>query len=870
MILLLCGAFTCSAAASAESTAFNKAARKFQSGFWAPAAADFGAFVTNYPTSFRVPEAILFQGESLIRARDFEAAGQLLLANQHRAGEWGDLYLYWVAQAHLGASNYARAAEAFGQLLQQYPNSTNRLEAAIGRASSLAQMQDWPAVAAFLGKPEGVFRRAAATQTNEWIGRGYLLLGEANLELRDYAAAQAATQALGSQELKPEWAWQRWHLQARIEAAQQRLDEALSSTTNLVSLAEAAKSDRLKAESYVLIAGVLEQARRFDAAIRVHEENLATTNAPVAQQRTALLKIAELSLLQNQGAEAIRRLEQFWTRHPQSEAADTVLLTWGELLLRQATGGREVATNLLAQALGRFEIIITNLPASDLTGKALLGKGWCLWYGQQIAASEEMFRAAAARLPQSQDQAVALFKIGDCQLLAGNAASAVESYNRLIETYAAVPAVKDSLLEQALYQSARAALATTNLTAASAAVQRMLEWYPNGLMGDRSLLLVAEGYAQKPDPSRARALLEDFEQRFGTETNLLLPQVRLAVARTFEKEGNWPAAISNYDAWISSFTNHPKLPEARFARAWATAMSGQETNALAMFNSIVTDFPAHDLTARAKWWIGDYHFRQGKYSAAEENYPYTTNYARSELFFPAHLRAGRAAMARLSYKDAIFYFTNLISHPSCPADLKVKAAIAAGDAFMARNEAGSTNRLPDLEEASNHFNYVLKTHQTNAQVALAWGRLGDCYKEMGASNPVYYDRAAEAYTRVTQLPTSTIGMQRQARIGLGIVAEAKAEKRPAAEQGALLREALSHYLDAFTFQELRGTDPNDVFWYQKAGLETARVAEGFGEWTQALNVYRQLQGSPGLASSLQVTLTRRIDKAREQVRSEKN
>lgn len=849
------------ASGNAENNAFNSAARKFNNELWSLAAQDFSVFVTNFPTSFRVPEAVLFQAQALVKDRRYTAAVDVLKANQHRALELGDLYLYWIAHAHMGNSNFPAAAGAFAELIQQFPESTNCLEAVIGQATALARMEAWPDVTGLLNSTNQPFRIEAHWNTNAWMARGWILLGEAELKLGRPEHAAEAVGRLNQLNLTPEAAWRRLHLQTRIDLTSGRMDEARTAATNLLPLAQQAGSPALRAETFELLGGIFERMKRVEDAVACYEQNL-TNGVPVEHQRTALFKITELS----RPADAVRRLEQFRRDFPQSQASDGVLLALGELQLKQAATGAEVQTNLLLQAQTHFDLLLTNFPGSSLAGKAWLGKGWCLWYSTNYPAAGAAFRNAMERLPLPEDQAVARFKLADTFFSAGQLQPALQAYQDVVNTYAAVPEVKHGLLEQALYQAVRAAVALTNLPAATNALHQLLEWYPDGLMGDRCLFLVAEGFAQNNEPVRARELLIEFEERFADAGSPLLPQVGMAVSRTYEREGNWAAAITNYDAWIASYTNHPQVPEVQFARAWDTAMAGSETNALELFDQFVRKYPGHDLAPRARWWIGDYFFKQGNYGKAEENYPYTTNYAGSDLFFLAHLRAGAAAMARLSYKDAISYFTNVIANPRSPNDLKVKAAIAAGDACMARNEAGASNRIADLEEAAGYFNLVLKSFPTNAQAPLAWGRLGDCFKEMGLQNPRAYDRAVEAYNKVITAETATTGMRRQAKIGIGIIAEARAEGKGGAEQHALREEALAHYADAFEFEEIRRDEANDAFWYQKAGLETARMAELLGKWPQAVNIYRSLQATPNLPPAVHATLERRRLRALEQVR----
>jgi tetratricopeptide (TPR) repeat protein len=864
-MLFCCGA-SLHAASSAENSAFNQAVKIFHNRIWDQAVNSFTAFTTNFPASSRIPEVILYQGEALVSSSRFDEGIQLLSTNQSRAGEWGDGYLYWIAQAHLGKTNYGAAAQTFDQLVQGFPTSRYRLEACIGAAAAQAQIGDWPRVIDGLAKPEGVFQVMSRTATNDLIARGYLLLGEAELAHKNFDGANAAVESLGRLPLKSEFAWRRLYLQCRSQLVAGDSEIALSNMTNLLTAASAAGNGQFQAESSLLRAKALEQLKRPDEAVEIYQNLATNATTPMEQQRIAFLKIAEISRAQNKVSEAVQILDKYWNQHPQSRAADLVLLTLGELQLKQAVSGVDVAANL-DQSLGRYESLLMRFTNSPYVGKALLGKGWCLWNRGQIAESEKAFREAVEKLPLSEDQAVARFKWADAQFKVGNFDGALANYDSLTTTYDSVPSVKEHLLEQALYQTVRAAIAANNLPAATNAMQKVLKWYPNGFAGDRSLFLVADGYVQRDEPSQARQWLIDYEKRF--PTNALLSQVRLAIARTYEKEGNWQAAITNYDAWIQTFTNSAELPKAQFYRALDLAKAGQETNALAGFTDFVSQFPTNELTARAKWWIGDYYFRNGDrpsyFQKAEESYPFTKNFAGSELYFPAQMMAGRAAMARTDYKGAIRYFSGLLNDPACPTDLKIKAAFAAADAYMSRTESGATNRPVDLKEAVSLFKLVSNSH-TNAQSIQAWGRLGDCYRELGV-----FEDATEAYRKVVASSLATIGEQRQAKIGLGLIAVKKAESRSGVEQKALLNDALTHYVDAFTFErELRPGEPNDSFWLQQAGLESAKAAEALGQWPQAINLYTQLRDVKDLPSSLRSILDKKIDRARKEIGAAKN
>jgi tetratricopeptide (TPR) repeat protein len=211
---------------------------------------------------------------------------------------------------------------------------------------------------------------------------------------------------------------------------------------------------------------------------------LNVSNAPVQYRRHALLKIGELSLARTNFAGAMDTMQRFLMQFPADSAADAALLALGELELAQHLSGggtnrMESATNNFCErALGHFETLLRDFPNSALAGKALLNKGWCLWSEGNYAASEAAFAQAVERLPFSEDQAIARFKWADAQFMRTNFYGALNNYHFLTTYYAAVPGVKENLLEQVLYQTVRASLNVNDLDSATNALGKILDWYP--------------------------------------------------------------------------------------------------------------------------------------------------------------------------------------------------------------------------------------------------------------------------------------------------------------------------------------------------------------------------------------------------------
>lgn len=871
LLLLLTATAPAGAATRAENNAFKAAAQAFSDGFWERAEREFGDFAAGYPKSERRTEAILLRAQARCKLRDFAGAVQLLTTEQTNAATLADQFLFWLGQAQFQQTNYLAAVEAFGRIVADFPGSPWRLEAAVSQAAALARLRDWKRVAELLGASSGAFQQLAQkAPPSRSTARGFLLLAEALLERGDFASAENALRQLPPGPHGAELDWQRQHLLCRAWLGSNRLGEALQGASNLLTLARTAAQPVLLAESVALQAMTLERLGRLDEAVAIYRLNLAS-NAPVEMQRQALLKAGELALAQtNKLAEALPPLEQFLAEHPDSGAADLALLTLGELRLKQlvgtSTGGGTNAmpstppagTNLLSGALTNFDTLLRRFPASPLAAKAQLNRGWCFWLAGDMAESGRAFEVAARRLPPSPDQVVAHFKLADALFAQKDFAGALRNYRAALETADPWPEVKQSLADVALYQALRASLEVRDLPAATNALQQILQSFPHSPVADRGVLLVGQGYADAGDPDSARRLFTQFTELFPDSD--LRPEVEVAIARTYELQGDWPAAVRQYETWLSSSPANARPPRVLYALAWASYQAGYETNALTQFTNFIAQFPTNSLAPQARWWVADNYFSRQNFVDAEKNYQLLfLTWPASPLAYEARMMAGRAAVARQVWSDAIGYFTNLTSDLNCPADLKAQAIFAYGD-VLRRAESAETNNPANLEEAIRVFGKVLQLNPTNAAAARAWGEIGNCYFQLAAQDPNQYTNASAAFRRVTEAPWADVAARSQAHVGLGKVAERLAAREHGEAQTRLLKEALNHCLDVFYEIHLREGERSDPHWLKLAGLDAARLAEVLQDWEQAKKIYERLQQ---LLPPLKPSLGKKIENACE-------
>ena len=847
-----------------EDQALKAAAESFRLTYYERAEKDYAAFVQKFPASTRVPEAIFFQAEARLKQTNYAGTISLLMTNLPSAGAWTDKYLYCLAQAHLGLRDFDKASEAFGRLAKEFPAATNRLETSYQEALMRARLGAWTNVVHLLEDTNGVFRTLGTNIGNPLVFQGYLLLSEAQLALKNYAAAQGALDPFTNSLLAPVNAWQRQQLLCRIQVAASKLEEALVNADKLIVMASNTTELSFQAESFAVKGDILERLGRPDQAIAAYTNNLVE-GVPMPRQREALFKTAGLSIAQNRIPEAAQILERFLNQYPKTASADLAWLSLGELRLRQFfessnasknpadPAGLTGDTNLLAKAKAALLTVTTNFSQSPVLGKSQMSLGWCYWFENNLVESEKQFFLALERLSRSPDRALTHFKLGDLQFKRGNGAGALTNYNAILEEGAADPVVETNLFELALYQTVRAALAVSSFGPATNALMKLLAWYPQSYRTDGAVLLTGQSISRE-NPVEAGHIYADFLKASPDAT--LRPELELAIARTHELQNAWTNAIAQYDNWLARFTNHPARPRAEFYRALALSHSGDPTNAFVGMTNLVARFPTNDLAPMAQWWMADFFFDRGAFALAESTYQKIEDtWPRSELAFQARLKAGHAAVGRQGWANAReYYFQPLATNPACPPYIQSQARFALGLAIMSQD---STNKADDYGFAINVFRRISET--TNELAVLAWGQIASCYLQW-AQSPAQLTNAVDYFQRIIVEPKADAAARSIAKVGLGVVITKQANEAAGEEQNNLRKVALDHYLDVFERKILRDGEQADPFWTKKAGMDAAQLASTLENWTLAARIYERLIE---LMPELQPYLRERLQKAQQ-------
>ena len=864
--------------ADAEGRAFNTAEQALQDGFYPLAEKLFAEFVTKHSASPRVAQALLRQSEAALKQQKFDAALKLLATNMVNAAGIADQFQFSIAGIYSESGRHEAAATNYAALTARYTNSPLRLEATLHEARSRFVLKQWPRVAELLQNPGGLFQQEVARDpSRESIVRGQLLLTEALLEQRNFSAAEQIAASIAGAALTTKIKWQREFLVAKAQLGAGKLEEASTTTSNVVTLAAATGELPLEAASVAMLGEILEALNRPDEAMAAYTRN-QRAGLPPERVREAVFKAVELSISQGLLTNAAARLTEFLKSHPDEAGSDIALLTLAELKLKQQQlilagtnvallNGFPVGTDLLSDVIENCDKLLRTFTNSPFVSKAHFVRGWALLAQGKMAESLNSFRTAANTLPWSDAQAVARFKTADLEFQSGQFTNALRDYRRVLADYKSLARVQSELAPRARFQMLQASLETHDLAAAQEVIEQILNEFPPSSYAQRGLLLFAQAVDEMGDPVEARKVFTKFLTLFPNDP--LRPEAELAVARSFERQRDWPNAIAKYDAWVATYPTNSNLPNAEYRRALANYLADRETNALVLFTNFIARFPTNELAARAQEWVGDFYFRASEFDDAQRNYQFVfENWPGTPLRWQARLKAGRAALLRPSFENAAPIFTNLINDASrdtsCPPSVVVLAHLAYGDAVRQRI---TTNALQNFSEARIIYEQVPRFffNPSDPLVPRAWGSMAECYFQLGGVDSANYAKALELYTNITKSSAADVATLQQAYVGIGHVLRARAAELArtsgaSSESTNLLNAALGAYLN-ITYPEADEASA-DPFWVKEAMLSAIAICKSRGEWERAYKLYLRLAEK---VPPLRTALEKDIDVARKQM-----
>jgi|GEM_PF-287974 len=568
----------------------------------------------------------------------------------------------------------------------------------------------------------------------------------------------------------------------------------------------------------------------------------------------ALLGVSDSRAQLSGLASADNVLEQFIWRHPESprlgelfskldeiyageeDASDSELQKWAErgpehragfaafylARLNQRAGKRERALKALEKYDDRF-------PQHPVLAAALLLRG-------QLLTAENRYSEAQATL-----NAAMRASKNDLERAEIEMASAAISFQQgefvlAATVFRAAGEHAPALWERAMFNSALSWLHQGNFPRFLQDYQELSARVPKSPY--RRELILEEGLLQaRQGPSQAAAAQETlrrFIEDFGdnprvTEARIALAELRLS--------GNDPAGASE----ILRVSNEVAAENPPSAQTPQAAQALQQSAYLAIFvadaaeprddakvaalcEEFLAKFPLAAKRPEVRMKLGQVCFRTGDFVGAQTQFETLARETPSSpLVETALFLAGQASMKRMS-EGAIDRAIELFEETAkMDGPLKLQARL---------QQAVAHNRLAKQNEAILLYDAILRADPpADVRFAALAGKAANL-AELGERDRALYEQALELYSRLAAEP------------GLGVTWRGQA----LCEKGRLLEilgkpgEALAAYYDVLAAGLAQ---PEEYYWFYKAGFDAGRLCEAQGQWKSAIGVYRKMAALKG-------------------------
>ena len=600
------------------------------------ATALFGQFETRYPTHPLAPQARLAVGRYYFaRGRDLEAEDALaralarpappeteaeaayLLGLVHRRQGRSEAAvaaferaarsdtptapaaLYAAGTLHVEGARWRDAADAFGRLLERYPDSPDDRRAGLGLAEALIRSGDLEA-----GADEA--DRRGPTLEGEDANRAALFSGESRLRLGD---ASRAAQVLATVSADSRFA--RRAALARGRAALALGDPAAAA--NHFSIARAGLSDRPEddavAHEAVYYQGIAYKATGQLGQAEAALEAAASRRRDGAYAEPALLELGVLRYERRQYSLSAQSLQSLLDRSPRGPYAGEAARMLGEAYAANGDPARARQAFQRAEALGTA--------TAGTRAEVAFQDAYGLFREGRYAEATAALLAVAESDPDGPRAGEARFWAGESAFQAreyARAQSILEDFLRTFPDHSRADAARYVLAWTHFRRRdyARAASSFERFLSAYTRSGEFVPYYADALLrlGDAYSVLgryqeARLVYARVPDATPTRQ---------GGDYALY------QTAQAFGREGRGDDAIATYDRILREYPQSELYAQSLLAQGALRSARGQDSLAIDSYNRVLRERPSSDAAPAALLGIGDVLTNQNEFALAEAAY----------------------------------------------------------------------------------------------------------------------------------------------------------------------------------------------------------------------------------------------------------
>ncbi len=730
-----------------EQGAFEAARETFKAGSYEQAANLLDRFIQTYPGSPSVPQARLLIGQTFFHRHKYLEALDYFEGLRDLPGYAGydDAILYWLAEIHFKANNFARASQLYREIVDRHPNSAYALDSRYSLGWTLCSLGKYAeALQQLQVLEESGVRSSFATDTP-------LKIAECLYYLKEYQGLK--TRVAGLLRRYTDDPVRQAYLYFYLAEAEFYTDNFPSACAAYADAARVTRDPRLRALAQLGEAWSRIKMKEYLQA-QVVADTIVSSDLEKANQDILLLAKAVI----NTGLGRTQEAQDMYARVA-GEAADPVIAAHGAL------GHAEVLYEkgeYTAAAAG-YELALSRAggtpDSAGIRDSILNGLAWTrLRQGDYRAALEEFEKIARdARDPEV--QAAALCQVADAYQDTGDFDRAQKIYEKIVLEHP-----KSAYLDYARYRQGILLLRKGDAAKAADSFNSLIRDVPGSELVDEAVYSLGLAYFQQSAYQEASDALGGFRDTFTKSPfraqALYLLGVSLRNVKRYEE------ALDVFSTIVAEYESDRNLClKAEYQIADCYYRGSDEKQALAMFKRLRAKYPDTSLTADIIWWLGDYYFRIGKpdiacryFTALIDDFP------ASALAVEAHYALAVSLEEESLHQEAIDHFKRVIQ--AGPSQIAAKSVAAIGEIYAKKSrfvEAAAfmsqhMDAVPSEEKANMHFAIAghLESGKRMEEAVEEYLKAAYLFPEQKDTAVKSYFRAARIYESVEKFPEAAV------------------------------------------------------------------------------------------------------------------
>lgn len=580
-----------------------------------------------------------------------------------------------------------------------------------------------------------------------------------------------------------------------------------------------------RGDAFYMLGNTYIALNNFDGAQESFDRAITLDAAPDSLKTAVIFQKAWLQYDQGQYSDAAPAFISLYQRDAAADRKEDALF-WGAESFYQ--------TGNLGRAQSLFQQYLNEYPNGTHGAAARYALGWTAFKRQQYQNAARWFERFLAGtdqgsgdIPYRQD---ALLRLGDSYYALKRYPAAIRTYRR----------VEGDAADYALYQTGQALDLADRPQEAIAALQRLVQQYPNSDWRQEALYRIGFINFQNQNFEAAIRAYRRVIDAYPNDPLAAKAQYGMGDARF--NAGNMDAAVSAYRRVLNAYSSSPFATDAASSMQYALIAMDNQERATAIIDSFATANPNSPLVDELRFRQAEALYQSGRTDEALQSFRRFVRVSNDDALLPeAYYYLGTIHADRDEYDAAEGYLRQVLDEFEGSAQ-EVEAARRLGEIYLERESY--SNALAVYQTMDNAAEDPVNTAEARygqAQALLGLNRLNDAeqlldqtvdrFANQPAALPaqlglarVYerqqrFDEATDLYRTVVRNAEAEIGAEALFRLGRLLIE--RGESRRAIEELSRLPTLFGGYPE----------------WIARSYLAQARAYQQLGRTGEAARLY---------------------------------